>query len=56
MRESQRLLEDARRMFKQAADATDADEVERLSDLGQKLLVRAEEAALREKSENGGKA
>ncbi len=55
MRDSERLLEQARRCFEQAAACRDAAEMHVFCDLGRQYLAEAEAAAARETTGNGSK-
>ena len=53
MRESEKLLEEARKCFAQAARCDDLTSMISLADRGRHLLEQAEAAASREKGGNG---
>jgi hypothetical protein len=53
MRESERLLDLARKCFEDAADCIDVAQMRMLAEMGRRYLEQAEAAAAREKSGNG---
>jgi len=53
MRESEKLLEEARKCFAQAARCGDLANMTSFADRGRRLLEQAEAAASREKGGNG---
>jgi hypothetical protein len=55
MRESERLLEMARKCFEDAADCDNPAQMKVHADMGRRYLEQAQAAASRETSGNGGK-